>query len=97
LLRTIVEAAAEEIPRLVTAIREAVASGNAARLQLAAHTLKGAIRYFAAGEGWEHVRRLEKMGQDKNLLEAEQSLACLEAEVQRLTPVLSDYLQRSPT
>ncbi len=97
LLRIIVEAAAKEIPSQLTAIREAVASGNAAKLQLAAHTLKGAVRYFASGEGFEQVRRLEKMGQNKNLEGAEQSLACLEAEVQPLILGLSDYLSRNQT
>ena len=91
------EAATKEIPRLMMAIREAVAGGNAAELQLAAHTLKGAIRYFASGQGFEQVRRLEKMGQDKNLEGAQESLASLEAEVRLLTPALSDYLRQSQT
>ena len=95
LLRVIVEAAAKEIPSQVTAIREAIAGGNATAVQLAAHTLKGAIRYFASGPGFEQVRRLEKMGQNKNLEGAEQSLARLEAEVQPLIRGLADYLRRS--
>ena len=95
LLRIIVEAATKEVPRLMTAIREAVAGGNAAELQLAAHTLKGAIRYFASSPGFELVRRLEKMGQDNNLEGAQESLAALEAEVQTLTPALADYLQQN--
>jgi CheY-like chemotaxis protein len=97
LLRIIVEAAAKEIPRLMIAIREAVAGGNATELQLTAHTLKGTIRYFATGQGFEQVRRLEKMGQDKNLEGALESLATLEAEVRLLTPVLFDYLRQSET
>jgi two-component system sensor histidine kinase/response regulator len=95
LLRTIVEAATKEIPRLMTAIREAVSGGKAAELQLAAHTLKGAIRYFASSPGFELVRRLEKMGHDNNLEGAQESLAALEAEVQTLTPALADYLQQN--
>ncbi len=94
LLRVLVEAAAEEIPRITAAIREAVAAGDAANLQLAAHTLKGAIRYFASGQAFEQVRRLEKMGRDKNLEEAQQSLAALEAEVRLLTPLLADHLRQ---
>jgi len=92
LLGIIVEAATKEIPRLMTAIREAVAGENAAELQLATHTLKGAIRYFASGPGFEQVRRLEKMGQDKNLEGAQESLAALEEEVRVLTPALAEYL-----
>jgi len=96
LLRIIVEAATKEIPRLMTAIREAVAAGNAADLQLATHTLKGAIRYFASGPGFEQVRRLEKMGQERNLEGAEEVLTALEAEVRLLTPALADYLCQNP-
>jgi two-component system, sensor histidine kinase and response regulator len=94
LLRLIVEAALAEIPRQVAAIREAIDSGSANQLQLAAHTLKGAVRYFASAEGMEHVRHLEKMGQDKNLAGAEQTLACLEAEVQSLILSLEEYLRQ---
>ena len=95
MLRIIVEAAVKEIPGLVASIRQAVADGDAPQLQLAAHTLKGAIRYFASGDSFEEVRRLEKMGQGKNFEGAEQSLACLEAEVRLLMPVLLDYLRGS--
>jgi CheY-like chemotaxis protein len=95
LLRIIVEAAAEEIPRLLIAIRAAVADGSAAKLQLAAHTLKGAIRYFACGPGFDQVQCLEKMGQEGNLEGAEESLASLEADVGLLLPALADYLSRS--
>ena len=94
LLRVIVDAAAKEIPRVLAAIREAVAGGSPAKLQLAAHTLKGVIRYFASSQGFQQVQRLEKMGQDKNLEGAEESLASLEAEVRLLTPALSEYLQK---
>ena len=95
LLRIIVEAATKEIPRLMALIRKAVVDGNAAELQLATHTLKGAIRYFASGPGFEQVRRLEKMGHDQNLAGAEDCLAALEAEVRRLAPALSDYLRQT--
>ncbi len=92
LLRTLVEAAAEEIPRLTLAVRAAVASGNAAELQLTAHTLKGAIRYFASSESFEQLRRLEKMGRDNILDGAEEILTALDAEVRRLTPAFANYL-----
>ena len=56
---------------MLTAIREAVAGGSPAKLQLAAHTLKGVIRYFASSQGFQQVQRLENLGQDKNLEGAE--------------------------
>jgi two-component system sensor histidine kinase/response regulator len=93
LLRTIVEAAVEEVPRLMTHIREAVRDRDSRALRLAAHTLKGAIRYFGAGRIFASACRLEAMGREGCLEEAPQALAMLEAEVQRLAPVLSGYLR----
>jgi two-component system, sensor histidine kinase and response regulator len=95
LLRIIVELAVKEIPNQVAAIHEAVAGGNAAKLQLAAHTLKGAVRYFATSSGFEQVRSLEKMGQTKNLEGAEACLASLDAEVPPLLLGLEDFLRRT--
>ena len=92
LLRVVVEAAAKEIPSLVAAIAQAVDTQDAAQLQLSAHTLKGAIRYFASGEGFQQVQRLEKMGRDQNLQCAAESLAALQREAQRLVPALLGYL-----
>jgi CheY-like chemotaxis protein/HPt (histidine-containing phosphotransfer) domain-containing protein len=94
LLRTIVEIAVKEIPALIATLREAVAADKAPELQLAAHTLKGVIRYFASSEGFAHVRQLEKMGQCKNLEQAQQTLGCLEAETEPLVVALGEYLQK---
>ncbi len=47
LLGTIVAAAVAESPRLLTAIRDAIASGTPQALCLSAHTLKGSAQYFA--------------------------------------------------
>ena len=48
LLGTIVAAALDELPRLLAAIREAIAAGDATGLRLSAHTLKGSVQYFGA-------------------------------------------------
>ena len=40
------EAALEETPRLMAAMRQAVAQRDRTQLRLSAHTLKGSIRYF---------------------------------------------------
>ena len=51
LLATIVEAALEEIPRLMKSIERAVSERNSTNLRLAAHTLKGSMRCFRRGAG----------------------------------------------
>jgi PAS domain S-box-containing protein len=103
LLMTIVEAAAEEVPRLVQAIGQAVAAGDARQLQLAAHTLKGAVRYFASNHISDQVRRLEQIGHSGALDEARQTAAALEIDIAPLITALADYLrehqarEQSPT
>ena len=62
LLQTIVEVALGEVPRLVAEIHRAAAAGDAQSLRLAAHTLKGSVRYFQAEPVVEPAMRLEAMG-----------------------------------
>jgi two-component system sensor histidine kinase/response regulator len=97
LLKAVVEAILQESPQTIAAIRQAVARGDAPALQLAAHKLKGAIRYLGTSQAFEHAARLEKMGAEGTIGDAEQTLASLEKEMTRLTPVLRDYIgQKGP-
>ena len=59
LLRTVVEAALEEIPQVLLAIRESIASQDGARLHRSAHTLKSSLRYFGAQDAAEKAWQLE--------------------------------------
>ena len=78
------------------AIRQAVTDGDANGLRLAAHTLKGSLRYFGKTPAFEEVLRLETMGLDGSLAESGASLAALESEILRINQVLQQYLQRNP-
>ncbi len=93
LLKVVVEAFLDESPRLVSAIRQALADADPAALRIAAHTLKGSMRCFGGTGAYEHAFRLEKMGQGGNLENAEAAFADLEAEMARLVPALLDYVQ----
>ncbi|MCY2950484.1 MAG: response regulator [Planctomycetota bacterium] len=97
LLKTVVEAALEEIPRLMAAICQAIASSDAAALRLSAHTLKGSLRYFGQSRVCEELLRLEKMGQDRNLRGAAEVYQMLEPAMRRATQCLQDYLQQRGT
>jgi CheY-like chemotaxis protein len=92
-LKAMTEAALEEIPQLMTAIRDAIAIGDHAKLRFAAHTLKGAVHYFGANEVCGHAAQLEDMGRKGQFLDAEAIFAALEEDVARMTAVLSDYLR----
>ncbi|HUT94750.1 MAG TPA: response regulator [Thermoguttaceae bacterium] len=93
LLDIVVQAALEEVPRLMEEIRQAIAAGDAAALRLAAHTLKGSIRYFGQGPAYQHAYRLEEMGRDGQLEDAGPTLAALEGDMEQLTSLLLDYGQ----
>ena len=80
-LKAMAEAALEETPRLMAAMRQAVAQRDRTQLRLSAHTLKGSIRYFGAGRAFQYAARLEELGQEGNLEIVAPILADLEAEI----------------
>jgi two-component system, sensor histidine kinase and response regulator len=93
LLREIVEAFLDESPRLLATIRTAIEQSDGRTLQRAAHTLKGSTRYFGATQVSEMALQLETMGARGHLGHARDSLADVEREMARLTPLLVDYLR----
>jgi HPt (histidine-containing phosphotransfer) domain-containing protein len=76
-------------PDLIRQIREAVASRDAAKLQRAAHTLKGSLGNFAAQAACDAALRLEERGRSGNLDGVGEALARLEEEMRRLLPILA--------
>ncbi len=79
-----------QLPTWVSAIRGAVARGDAKQLSAAAHPLKGSLGTFAAKPAAEAAARLEAMGRAGDLSNAPVALDCLERELARLTPALSE-------
>jgi signal transduction histidine kinase/DNA-binding response OmpR family regulator len=95
LLRSVAEAALCEVPDLIAKVRQAVAEKDPAALHVAAHTLKGSIRYFGASSAFDLAYELEQMGRQGNLDGAEETLAALEQEIERLVPVLRRHVHAS--
>jgi CheY-like chemotaxis protein/HPt (histidine-containing phosphotransfer) domain-containing protein len=94
-LRTLVETVLEECPPRMAAIRQAVAVHDARALRLAAHTLKGAVRYFGQSKTFDCSLQLEQMGNDGKFDGADRVLGELEEQVKRFCQSLSEYLQQS--
>jgi two-component system, sensor histidine kinase and response regulator len=88
LLGAVARAFLQESPGLMEGIRRAVAAGNAPALRIAAHTLKGSMRCFAAPRAAATVFELEKMGQENRLQNAGDSLAALETEFAQVATAL---------
>jgi two-component system, sensor histidine kinase and response regulator len=81
LFRDISEIFFENLPQDLKKIKDAVAEKDAYKLERAAHALKGAVANFGARRCFEAAFRLEKMGREKELGEAEEALNRLEKEL----------------
>jgi PAS domain S-box-containing protein len=89
ILKTLIESLVEEAPAMLDAIQRAVRAGDTPALRLAAHTLKGAVRYFGATAVFKSAFRLEGMGQDGDLETAPEVLAALESSMEQFLAALA--------
>jgi HPt (histidine-containing phosphotransfer) domain-containing protein len=97
LLREIIEAFLEEAPRQVAAMHTALAGSDAALLRRAAHTVKGAVRYFGAQQAFELALRLESLAHDGQFQAAQLEAVKLEEELARIKPLLAARLASNAT
>lgn len=88
LLREITAIFLEEFPLLMQEIREAVESGDARKLEHAAHSLKGSVSNFGAPEAVDAAARLEMLGRAAQLSSAGDALRRLEEQFENLQPAL---------
>jgi HPt (histidine-containing phosphotransfer) domain-containing protein len=70
--------------KMMSGIRQAIASRDAEKLERAAHAFKGTVGTLGAKSVAEAALRLEAMGRSGNLAEAEEAYGKLEEEVARL-------------
>ncbi len=78
LLREIAVLFMEECPRAFAEIQDAVVCRDAAKLENAAHALKGSVANFGARDAVEAAFRLEQMGRANEMSEADGMLHQLE-------------------
>jgi two-component system sensor histidine kinase/response regulator len=83
-VRELAQTLLEECPRLVEEIRQGLATQDAALVERGAHTLKGSADIFAAKRVVAGALRIETMGREGELGEAQVALADLEIETNRL-------------
>jgi PAS domain S-box-containing protein len=88
LLREMVELFRIDVPKLLSKLRADVSHGDAGQVKLHAHTLKGAAGNLGAQAASEAAERLETMGRSGNLAGADEAVAVLEKELERLQPAL---------
>jgi signal transduction histidine kinase/CheY-like chemotaxis protein len=95
LLQEVVELFLEDGPRLLNAIREALAAGDAAVVYQTAHTLKGAAGNFGGQDVIALAQRLEARAREGDLPIAATVFATLEVEVDRLMGELATTCERA--
>jgi CheY-like chemotaxis protein len=92
LLKEIVETFLDECPQRLIDLRDSIRDGDHGLLQRAAHTLKGSMRYFGAAKAYDLADELESMGREGTVPETTQTVETLEAELDRLMPVLTTFV-----
>ncbi len=83
----------EDVPNLLTAMRDALQRGDMAVLERSAHSLKGAVSNLSAKATAAAALRLEKDAKNKDAESAKESLVEVERAVKCLLPVLAELCQ----
>jgi CheY-like chemotaxis protein len=97
LLAEIISIFLEESPAMLDAVRSALDAGDAARLRISAHTLKGAVVHFGAAAAVSAAAKVESAARDQDLATAAADCRSLEIELERLNPQLADYFEAART
>jgi len=92
LLARVRDAFVSQSPRLLDAMRDAIAQRNADMLYRSAHTLKGAISNFGIGEALDAAVQIERAGRDADFAHATTLLPTLESAVRALEDRMSATL-----
>jgi CheY-like chemotaxis protein/HPt (histidine-containing phosphotransfer) domain-containing protein len=85
----------DEHQAMLAAVRMSVEAGDAAKLKIAAHTLKGALRYFGQNPAVDLAYRLERMGQNGSLEGAVEVFDLLEDETTGIVSAIERYLRQA--
>lgn len=93
ILVNLIDSFATTEPKVMNEIKEAISQNNANALQLAAHSLKGAVSNFFAHSATLLAWELEEMGKSGKLELAPNTYAKLEAELVRLLQTLVSLKQ----
>jgi PAS domain S-box-containing protein len=94
LLYELIESFLEERPKLMANLRLAVETSDAARLQFAAHVLKGSIRCFHAAGATQPAERLEAMGRQCKMESVEAVYSQVKDAFECLANELAQFLEQ---
>jgi two-component system sensor histidine kinase/response regulator len=84
----------EECPKWRREIETSLAVGDATVLRRAAHTLKGSLAHLAAERGRLMAEQIELKAREQNLQAAHELWPRLQAELDKLEPVLDEFARQ---
>jgi len=82
----------KNLPDNIAQIREGIAKGDANALEQAAHSLKGSVGNFGTKRAFDAAYKLEVMGKEGRLAEADAALSELEKELKDLEAAMKEAL-----
>jgi two-component system, sensor histidine kinase and response regulator len=91
LARRIIRKFVDDMPRQLALLAQAVGDGDAPRVRLVAHSIKGAAASVSGPEIREASWKLEQQGRDGNLTGARGALVELSASFERARPVMESF------
>jgi CheY-like chemotaxis protein len=91
LLQELVSLFLTDYPRLLCGIKDSVATGDAKKLMLHAHTMKGTIGHFAAAAAGDLADQLQVLGHRGTVAGAAELTDALEKELNRIIPTLQAW------
>ncbi|MBN2578646.1 MAG: Hpt domain-containing protein [Pirellulales bacterium] len=94
LLRSMVRTFLEEYPRRLGEMQRAVEEQVAKPLQLAAHSLKGPLRFFGAQWAFQLALQVENLARDGRIEDGAAVLAELETALLALEPRWREFIQQ---
>ena len=94
-LRDIAELFLQEYPVWLEQLQQSIATSNADVLRRTAHSVKGSSSYFGT-EAIQHLaQKLETMGREQSMADAEEVFAELKRLLELLAPALENFLNES--
>jgi two-component system, sensor histidine kinase and response regulator len=85
LVKEVIGVFLDDVPAMLTQLKDACASGEAARIGSAAHAIKGSVGLFSQGEAFEKTRDLERRARAGDASDAVRAAGDIEESVTRLT------------
>lgn len=94
MLRELAEIFLEESPKWLEKIETAISNDKPEGVFRAAHDIKGSTEVFGAEAAVQAAKKLERMGRDEDLTDADEAHGALKAELVWVRNALEDFVDQ---